>query len=382
MSSIVSIFEKLNKIHGTDSVFDASSNAYPKTEAISTGSYLLDDLTGIGGVPRGRLSQFAGAPASGKTFMALQVVKSWQQQHPENWAFWVDAEFSFNTEWAERLGVDPARVRFKRENDGQKIFDYLCGVPDSKNPGKKAKAGLLDELLAIKHERLGVLVIDSIAAMIPPVEASQSVGKQNMSPMARFMPAACRRIAPLAEKLKIAVIGINQVRVDPSVMYGNPETSPGGGAWKHHCRLMCNFAQVMRKDEMILNEKEVQIGHKIKIRTDKNSFALRGQTSIAIKYLEGVAFTNVEMVELALAYGVIQRPSNIMYTYKDQKWKGREAMDTALLDVSLFNEIHEEVKAARAAGKSSGLAGNVNESGIEADDDTAEDVIPNDVETL
>jgi recombination protein RecA len=351
--SMMSILSNLRKSFGNDAIFSASDEVLEVAEPISTNSYALDSAIGLGGVPRGRITQLAGAEGSGKTLMALQVIKNWQSRDKKNWCLWIDAETGFNSEWAKTLGVDLDRLSVITENLGSTIFNYLCGIPNTKKPDQKDKEGILDMLIEQGEDNTcGVIVIDSIAAIEPPVEAAYEVGKQNMAAMARFMPQALRRLAPLVNKANVAFIAINQVRVDPSVQYGDPTTTPGGKALKHFCRLMINFAKVNAKDELILNADEEPIGHTIRAKIQKNSFAIPRDTKFAIKYLEGVAFHNIEMVELGIKHGIIQRPNNTMYEYEAQKWRGREAVEQAFLDMKLFNDVWKKVQQARKNGLS------------------------------
>ena len=350
-ASMMSVLANLRKSFGNDAIFSGDDEVLETADVISTGSYALDSTIGIGGVPRGRITQFAGAEASGKTLLALSIVKNWQAQHPDNWALWIDAEYSFNQAWAKTLGVDVTRLSVIPENLGSVIFNMLCGIPNTKNPEKKDKLGVLDEfIMQGEANRCGLIVIDSIAAIEPPVEAAYEVGKQNMAAMARFMPQALRRLAPLINEANVALVAINQLRVDPGVQYGNPETSPGGRAWKHFCRLMINFAKVNAKEELILNAEDEPIGHTVRAKIQKNSFAIPRDTKFVIKYLEGVANHNVEMLDLGVKFGVVQRPNNVMYVYDSQKWKGRETVEEAFLDKKLFNEVWERVKLAREQG--------------------------------
>lgn len=348
-SSMMSVLANLRKSFGNDALFSGDDEILATADPISTGSYALDAAIGIGGVPRGRITQLAGAEGSGKTLLALQIVKNWQAQHPENWGLWIDAEFSLNQEWAKTLGVDMSRLMVLEKNLGSTVFNYLCGIPNPKDPAKKAKTGFLDDLIAQGDaNRCGVIVLDSVAAVEPPVAASYEVGHQNMAAMARFLSQAIPRLLPLINEANVAFVAINQLRMDPSVQYGNPETSPGGKAWKHYCRLMINFKQVMAKDELILDAKEKKIGHVINAKIQKNSFAIPTDTKFAIKYLDGVVNHNIEMVELGIDSGVIQRPNNVMYVYGDQKWKGRETVEEAFRDPKLFSEVWEKVKIIRA----------------------------------
>lgn len=349
--SMMSILDNLRKSFGNDAVFSGDDPVLETAEPISTNSYALDSTIGLGGVPRGRITQFAGAEGSGKTLLALQVVKQWQSKHPENWAFWIDAEASLTIEWVVALGIDKSRLMVVQDNLGSDIFNYLCGIPNPKDSSKKIKLGLLDGLIAQgENNRCGVIVLDSIASIEPPVEAAYEAGHQNMAALARFLPAALRRLTPLVNESNVAFIAINQLRVDPGVKYGDPVTTPGGKALKHHCRLMINFAKVNAKEELILDADDQPIGHTVNAKIQKNSFAIPRNTKFVLKYLEGVAFHNVEMLDLGIKYGIIQRPNNVSYTYENEKWKGRENAESALIDKKLFNDVWEKVKVARATG--------------------------------
>lgn len=347
--SMMSILHNLRKTFGNDAIFSGDDEVLETADPISTNSYALDNTIGILGVPRGRITQFAGAEGSGKTLMALQIVKKWQEKDPENWALWIDAESSLTVEWLSVLGIDISRILVIPDNLGSSIFNYLCGIPNPKDSSKKIKLGILDELiLQGEHNKCGVVVLDSIAAVEPPVEAAYEVGHQNMAAMARFMPAALRRLVPLVNESNVAFVAINQIRVDPGVQYGNPETTPGGKALKHFCRLMINFAKVNKKEELILDAEDKPIGHTVNAKIQKNSFAIPRDTKFVLKYLQGVVYQNVEMVDLGVKYGIIQRPNNVMYLYGDYKWKGRDAVDKAFLDSELFNDVWGKVKFARA----------------------------------
>jgi recombination protein RecA len=346
--AMMNILDNLRKEFGNDAIFSGDDEVLENAEAISTNSYALDNAIGILGVPRGRITQLAGAEASGKTLMALQIVKKWQSKHKDNWALWIDAEYSFNAEWATLLGVDLSRLMIHQDNLGSEIFNFLCGIPNAKKSNTKDKLGFLDNLIELgKNNTCGVVVLDSVAAIEPPVEAAYEVGHQNMAAMARFMPAALRRLVPLVHDANVAFVAINQVRVDPGVMYGNPETTPGGKAWKHFCRLMINFAKLNAKEKLILDANEQPIGHTVKAKIQKNSFSIPRDTEFVLKYLEGVAYHNVEMLDLAIKYDIVQRPNNRTYVYNDNKWNGREVAEAAFLDNGLFNEMWEKVKMAR-----------------------------------
>lgn len=350
-AGMMAAYDLLKKEYGNDSVFNGSDPMIVDCDVISTGSYSLDEAIGLWGVPRGRITQFAGATAGGKTFMCMQVVKQWQSMSPNNWAYWVDAEFSFTPSWAKKLGLDMNRIDFMKENDGAKIFDRFCGVPP-KDPTKgKKKPGILDTLLTIPDHGCGVIVVDSIASIVPPVEAAYGVGHQNMAPLPRFLGGALRRIQPYLERLNIALIFVNQIRTNPGAMFGNPEISPGGNGLKHAETLMVNFAKSNSKEKMILNANEDPIGHTVMARIDKNRLGFPGRkTDVRIKYLEGVTDRNLEVLELGIGYDLIKRPNNRTYIYKDHKWTSADDAAQGLMDLEIQNQVINEVKELKANG--------------------------------
>ncbi len=345
------VLKNLRKNFGNDAVFSGESFIMVNADPIPTGSYLLDNAIGIGGIPRGRITQFAGATTSGKTFMSLQCVKQWQRMNENNRAMWFDAEGSFEPSWAQALGVDMERLDLIRENDGAKIFNGLCGIPNPKTG--KVIGGVLPELIETygKESGYGLIVLDSIAGVVPPVEANYDLGHQNMASLARFLPQALRRIIPLLEKSNIAMIFINQIRVDPGVKYGNPETSPGGNALKHAEHVMINFNKSTASEKRIENKNGEPIGHTILTRIDKNRVGLPGRkVEIRIKYKEGVVDHNIELLALGSGFGLIARPNNRTYIYKDHKWTSRDEALENLAKPEVIKELYKEITECRISG--------------------------------
>jgi len=213
--------------------------------------------------------QFAGQESSGKTYMSLISIAEYQKANPNGWAYYIDAEFTFDSSWAASLGVDLDRVMVYRENNGVKIFERLLGRP-SKTSAVKSKLGLLD-MEKENPSGLGIIVLDSIASVQPPQEITSEVGKANMALMARFLPPELRKLTPALADTGVVFIGINQVRMDPGVMYGNPESAPGGRALRHACSTMLNFSRIAAKDSVIENDAGEKIGHHVRVRIDKNN---------------------------------------------------------------------------------------------------------------
>jgi recombination protein RecA len=260
----------------------------------------------------------------------------------------IDAEFSYDQNWAKSLGVDTERLYVYKENDGTKIFDRLVGIPKKDGVGK-LKKGVLDIEIEMGGTGLGIIVLDSIAAMQAPIEQNNAVSQQDMAPMARFLPKALRRLTPLLSQTGVTLIAINQLRMKPGVMYGNPEESPGGTALKFACSQMVNLAKINAKESALMNEADEQVGHHIRARIDKNKKAPPHRTAeFAIKYLSGIADRNIEVLDLGAKYGVICRPNNRTYELDGVKYNGKDAIADALLDTDLQENVMTRVKEAKA----------------------------------
>lgn len=322
----------LNKMYGDSiQVWRANDDMVVKEEeGIPTGSFVLDEAISryIWGIPKGRIIQFAGPQSSGKTLLSLSCIAQMQKMYPDMWACFIDAEFTFKADWAIKLGVDVNRVVVVKENTGRLISEFLTGIPNSKDPKKpKSKPGLLDMEQA-EPTGLGLIVLDSIATLQPPIEETAEAGKQNIAPLSRFLPAELRKITPMLARTGASLIGINQIRVDPGVMYGNPETSPGGNAFKHSQSLCVNFSKIGGKDNLILNDVGDVIGHKIRAKIAKNKIAPGEKTvEFDILYEKGVANHHLEAVTLGLKYGLIERPTQQSYVYEDEKYTGRSNIE-------------------------------------------------------
>jgi len=331
--TIEDAMKDMKKAYGEESnIWKADDDILVKSEGISTGSHVLDEKISkvIWGIPRGRVVQFAGPPSSGKTLLSLCTIAQLHKSDPSAWALFIDAEFTFDKMWAKKLGVDIDRLLVLPENNGRIIFERLTGVPHKEAGKPKIKPGLLD-LELNEPSGLGLIVIDSVAAIVPTVEEIAIVGKQNMAPLARFLPAELRRVTPLLSKTGITMIGINQIRIDPGVMYGNPERTTGGNALHHAQSLCINFAQIFKKDSLIFSEdnSEEPVGHRIRAKITKSKIA-PGRDKVVefdILYEKGVVNHHKEAVELGIGYGLVERPNNKTYIYNDEKFNGRAAIE-------------------------------------------------------
>lgn len=350
--TMVDIWKEMEKQHGDEGLYSGDGSMTTYSESISTGSWALDDALGIWGIPKGHIVQFAGFESSGKTLLALTTIAQWQKKNPDNWAFFVDAEFSFDQRWAKSLGVDLSRIYVYRENRADKVFERLIGVPGkpNKNTGeiKKAKNGILDSEIEMGGTGLGVIVIDSIAALIPPMEQSSKPGKANIALMARFLPPELRKLTPLLTETGVSCIAINHLRFKPDVMYGDPTDSPGGTALKHACSQMINLGTINSKDSRI-EESGERVGHSIRAHIQKNKKAPPFRVAqFCIKYTEGVINRNDEIRDIGARYGVIERLNNTTWSLDGVKYKGKDAISEALMDEDLQNSVLERAIDAKS----------------------------------
>jgi len=338
-----------------ESLFGNDAIVHPKAisnniETISTGSPGLDFATG-GGPVRGRVTQYAGKEASGKTFTALQSAAYWQSLHPENCFVFLDAEYTYSASWAEKFGIDNDRIFLVKSNQAEKLFGGLVGKTKvNKQTKKETKIkGIFDmikdgivmdyphpdgtKMNRLNLGRCGLVILDSIAAMQPPMERTSDVGKQNMALMARFLSVELRKITPGAAQSNTAVILINQLRVNPGQMFGNPEDSPGGRALKHACSLMINFAPMGGADNIIKDSNDVRIGHRVRAKVLKNKVSTSyAQCEYTIKYLEGIVRKEEELLDVGNAIGYWERPSARTYLIDGVKYSSRATVLEAIRD--------------------------------------------------
>jgi recombination protein RecA len=323
------------KFFGEDTVF-FDGNISTRYEAISTGSPKLDEAIGIGGIPMGRITQFAGQESSGKTMLALSCIKSYLDANPNNTALFIDAEYTYDPEWAQSQGVDISRVMVIKTNDAKAIFEGLIGTMKTNSKTKKVSKnmkGILDYVIEGEDPRfkdLGIIVLDSIAVLNTPLEISADIGKANMAPIPRFLSTELKKLTPIVAQANVVFIGINQVRVNLGQMFGDPTTSPGGKALKHACSLMINMAPVFSADSVIKNNAGDKIGHTVRAKIQKNKVgAPYRQAEYKVKYKKGIVNIEEEVFDLAVKYGIIERPSSQSYLIDGEKIRGRESAISA-----------------------------------------------------
>lgn len=293
----------------------------PKTnvDAISTGCLSLDIATGVGGVPRGRIIEIYGPESSGKTTLAQHIVA--EVQKAGGIAAFVDAEHALDPEYATKIGVN--------------IKEMLLSQPDS---GEQALE-IVETL--VRSNAVDVIVVDSVAALVPQKEIEGEMGDQHMGLQARLMSQALRKLTAVIAKTKTVVIFINQIRNKIGVFFGNPETTTGGNALKFYCSVRVE----VRKAAQIKQGEKI-IGNRVKVKIVKNKVAAPFRTcEFDIMYNEGISVSG-DLVDLGVENNIVKKNGNT-YSFGDIKLgTGREtAKKTIKDDKKLAAEIRKAILA-------------------------------------
>jgi recombination protein RecA len=265
----------------------------PKVDinVIPTGSLGLDMALGVGGVPRGRIIEIFGPESSGKTTLALHIVA--EAQKKDGICAYIDAEHAMDPEYSKRLGV--------------KIDELLISQPDT---GEQALE-IVESL--VRSGKIDVIVIDSVAALTPKDEIEGDMGAHHVGKQARLMSQALRKLTSIVSKTKTVVIFINQIRMQIGVMFGNPETTPGGKALKFYTSVRLDIRRIaqIKKGEEIM-------GGRTRVKVVKNKVAAPfKQTEFDLMYNEGISREG-EIIALGEKYGIMTK-SGTSYSYKDEK---------------------------------------------------------------
>ncbi len=365
MMSEADAWKHINTMFGDGTVYHP--HQIEKVETFSTRSPALDRATQVGGWARGRIYQLAGKPSSGKTFMALVGMAQWQSLDPENCCAFIDAEYTYDPDWAEMLGVDNDRVLLIKTNEGKKIFTGLVGRPMVNKVTKVVKQveGLLGMIKAkmtmshvvkgkkitLKLEKMGMIVLDSVAAMQAPMELESEVGKQNMAPLSRFLTVELKKLTPAVAHANVCFIAINHVKTKIGELHGNPDTTPGGAAWKHACSVMLMVAPMGGADNTLTDINDEKYGHRIAVKVEKNKLGKPyKKAEFFIDFTSGVTGIDEQLLDLGCLYGVIERPSNVSYIINGEKLTSKDKALAYVLEhaVELESKIREEYLSGKS----------------------------------
>ncbi len=311
--------EKIEKDYGKGSVMRLGDAKYSSIEAIPTGALTLDLALGIGGVPRGRVIEIYGPESSGKTTVAMHICA--QAQKMGGIAAIVDAEHALDPEYAKTLGVN--------------TDDLLVSQPDT---GEQALE-ITEQL--VRSGAIDVVVVDSVAALVPKAEIEGEMGDSHMGLQARLMSQALRKLTGIVSKTKSVVIFINQMRQKIGVMYGSNETTTGGNALKYYAsvRLDVRRIEVLKKDN-------VEYGNRIKVKVVKNKVAPPFRIAeFDLLYGKGISFES-SLLDVATSFDVIQK-SGTWFSYDGDKiGQGREkAVEVLSSDPKMLKEVETKVRA-------------------------------------
>lgn len=319
-SSVENAINQIQRQFGKGSIMRLGTHEMEKIPVIPTGALSIDIALGVGGLPKGRVTEIYGPESSGKTTLALHAVA--EAQKAGGTAAFIDAEHALDTSYAERLGVD--------------IDNLLVSQPDF---GEQALE--IAEIL-IRSGGVDIIVIDSVAALVPRAEIDGNVGDSHVGLQARLMSHAMRKFTGVLNRSNTVLIFINQIRMKIGVMFGNPETTTGGNALKFYSSLRLDI----RKINQIKDGQEV-IGNRTKVKVVKNKVAPPFKIAeFDIIYGEGISKAG-DLLDLAVELEVVDK-SGAWYSYDGERiGQGRENAKRFLVDHSdLASAIEEKVRAA------------------------------------
>ncbi len=312
------VLNDIEKQFGKGSIMKLGDKEHMKVDVCSSGCLSLDIALGVGGYPRGRIIEIYGPESSGKTTFALHAIAEHQKLGGR--AAFIDAEHALDPVYAERLGVD--------------IDELLLSQPDT---GEQALE--ICEAL-VRSEAVSIIVIDSVAALVPQAEIDGEMGDSHVGLQARLMSQALRKLSGTINKTNTTCIFINQLREKVGVMFGNPETTPGGRALKFYSSVRLD---IRRNEQLKMGDGVV--GNKTTIKVVKNKVAPPFKTAVVdIMYGEGVSKEG-EIIDLASEAGIVNK-TGAWYSYNDEKLgQGKENVKLLLKEnAELCNEIEQKVR--------------------------------------
>lgn len=315
--------EQIRSKFGEGSIMRFGDVQKTNVDAISTGCLSLDMAFGIGGVPRGRIIEIYGPESSGKTTLAQHIVA--EVQKTGGIAAFVDAEHALDPDYAAKIGVNVKEMLLSQPDSGEQALDIV-------------------ETL-VRSNAVDVIVVDSVAALVPQKEIEGDMGDQHMGLQARLMSQALRKLTAAIAKTKTVVIFINQIRNKIGVFFGNPETTSGGNALKFYCSVRVEIRRAAQ-----IKQGEKIIGNRVKVKIVKNKVAAPFKTcEFDIMYNQGISLAG-DLVDLGVEYEVIKKSGN-SYSFGEVKLgTGRETAKKALQDdKKLMAEIRKAIVSAAKA---------------------------------
>ena len=310
---------QIEKQFGQGSIMRMGEDTIVKIEGIPTGSISLDAALGIGGIPQGRITEVYGPESSGKTTLTLHIIA--EAQKSGGLAAFIDAEHAMDPEYAKKLGVDTDNLLISQPDTGEQALDITETL---------VRSGALD-----------VIVIDSVAALVPKAELDGDMGDSHMGLQARLMSQALRKLTGTVSKSKTSVIFINQIRHKIGVMFGSPETTTGGNALKFYASVRLDIRRIGQ-----IKEGDQVVGNRTRVKVVKNKVAPPFKnTEFDIMYGEGISYEG-DLLDLAVQADIVNKMGAWYSFNKEKIGQGKENAKRYLQDnENVCNEIETGVKA-------------------------------------
>jgi recombination protein RecA len=335
LQDLASVIQIIQKTYGKGSIMKLSDSEVDNIPATSTGSIGLDIALGIGGIPKGRIVEIYGPESSGKTTLSLHCIA--EVQKLGGTAAFIDAEHAFDKSYAEILGIDIENLLISQPDNGEQALDIVDML---------VRSGIID-----------IIVVDSVAALVPKSELEGDMGDNKIGMQARLMSQALRKLTANIHKSGCTCIFINQLREKIGVLFGSPETTPGGNALKFFASVRLDI----RKSTQIKDSHGEIIGNSTKVKVVKNKVAPPFKVvEFDIIYGKGISKSG-ELVDLGVAHGVIQK-SGSWFAYKGENLaQGREAVKTILEEnVDLANQVEQGIRNMSHTSTQQPVVTNVN----------------------
>ena len=312
--------QQIHKDFGEGSIMRLGANQHMDVEVIPTGNILIDRALGVGGFPRGRIVEIFGPESSGKTTLTLTVIA--QAQKRGGLAAFIDVEHALDPIYARKLGVNVDELLVSQPSSGEEAL-RICET-------------------LVRSNALDVIVLDSVAALVTKAELEGEIGDTTVGAQARLMSAALRKLTALISKASTVCIFTNQIREKIGVMFGNPETTPGGKALKFYASVRCDI----RRIGAIKVADGTVTGNRTKLKMVKNKVAPPfTEAEFDLMYNEGISSTGA-LLDLALEKGIVEKRGSWLSYKGSQLAQGRDAAKEILKgNEELYNEIEAAVKA-------------------------------------
>ena len=312
------VLADIEKQFGKGAIMKLGEKGVKNIDVVSSGSLLLDQALGVGGYPKGRIIEIFGPESSGKTTIALHAIAEVQKTGGR--AAFIDAEHALDPVYAKKLGVDTDELLLSQPDTGEQALEIVEAL--------------------VRSEAMSIIVIDSVAALVPQAEIEGEMGDSHVGLQARLMSQALRKLGGIVNKTNTICIFINQLREKVGVMFGNPETTPGGRALKFYSTVRLD----VRRGEQIKVNGDV-LGNKTVIKVVKNKVAPPFKTAeVEIMYGEGISKIG-EVIDLAASMGIVDK-SGAWFSYKGEKiGQGKENVKLVLKNnKALYDEISKKVR--------------------------------------